>query len=261
MSVELVGARDHATEQPEHRVPLGMHLDVLMHGHPDAGEHEQRPEDVDRPAEGLQQGGASGDEDRSKDQRSEHSPEQHAMLVLGRHREVPEDQCEDKDVVDRQRLLDQVSREVLTGEIRPLPGPDHHAERQPQRYPHGTPCRGLLRADDVRIPVEHEQIDRQHPQDERDERCPDPEIDLHGYSSLGSRSRAWSRDRRPKVFPARWRAASPGWKAGLTTMRSGDTPLRSAQGTASLPSLIEAGPCCPRRKAQLGNCHSCFRAR
>src|SRR3712207_8958282 len=40
-------------------------------------------------------------------------PEQHAVLVLRGYREVGEDHGDDEDVVDRERLLDQVPGEVL----------------------------------------------------------------------------------------------------------------------------------------------------
>ena len=68
-----------------------------------------RAEDVDDPVERLEQRRAGDDEDRAHDERAEDPPEQHAVLVGLRHREVREDHEEDEDVVDRQRLLDQVA--------------------------------------------------------------------------------------------------------------------------------------------------------
>jgi hypothetical protein len=72
-------------------------------------------------------------------------PEQHAVLVLPRDREVAEDQRDDEDVVHRQRLLDQEAGVVLGAALRPQeppdPGPEQHrhrdvAGRQQQALPH-----------------------------------------------------------------------------------------------------------------------------
>ena len=45
-----------------------------------------------------------------QDQGPEDSPEQHTELVHRRHREIAEDDRPHEDVVDREALLDQVSR-------------------------------------------------------------------------------------------------------------------------------------------------------
>ena len=58
-------------------------------------------------------GGADADHRAAHHQRAEDAPEQHAVLVDRRHREVTEDHRDDEDVVDAERLLDDVAGEVL----------------------------------------------------------------------------------------------------------------------------------------------------
>ena len=76
--------------------------------------------------------------------------EQDPVLVLPGHGEVAEDQREDEDVVDCQRLLDQVAGEVLAPGLGAV-GPPHHAtEAEAERDPDRRPDRRLLDGDDVR---------------------------------------------------------------------------------------------------------------
>ena len=50
---------------------------------------------------------------RAHDDRADDAPEQHAVLIDLRHRERREEDDEDEDVVDRQRLLDEVAGQEL----------------------------------------------------------------------------------------------------------------------------------------------------
>ena len=54
----------------------------------------------------------------AEDQRAEDAVEQHPVLVLAGYGEVAEDDREDEDVVDGQRLLDDVAGEVLARRAR-----------------------------------------------------------------------------------------------------------------------------------------------
>ena len=108
----------------------------------DAGEHEERAEDVDRSSGSARAAPRRGDEDRAEHERAEDAPEQHAVLVLAGHGEVREDQGEDEDVVDREALLDQVAGEVLARRpARPSQQLDDHAEGEAERDPDAAETR------------------------------------------------------------------------------------------------------------------------
>ena len=128
----------------------------------------------------LHQHGAERDEQRAEDQRAEDAVEQHAVLVPGRHREVREHRDEHEDVVDGERLLDDVAGEELergiAGELRVVePGERRHLRQVPEhvaveqvvegereQHPDDAPGGGLARADLVRLAVEHAEVEREH---------------------------------------------------------------------------------------------------
>ena len=81
----------------------------------------------------------SADHDGAHDQRAEDAPEQHLVLIHGRHREVGEQQREDEDVVHAERFLDDVAGEELQ-RLRPAGiVPDAEVEEQRQRDPDDRP--------------------------------------------------------------------------------------------------------------------------
>ena len=63
---------------------VGFRVEVLLvvHRHPDAGEHQKGAEHVDDPVEVLNQVGAGGDHRAAHEQRAEDAPEEHAVLIL-----------------------------------------------------------------------------------------------------------------------------------------------------------------------------------
>ena len=75
---------------------------------------------------------------RAHHERAEDAPEQHPVLVLARDREGAEDQREDEDVVDAQRLLDEVAGEERDARLGAPPhknAMEHDRERHPDRRP------------------------------------------------------------------------------------------------------------------------------
>ena len=143
-----------ATHKAHHRVRVGLDGVLALEGHADPREDEEGPEEVDDPVELVDEIGAGRDHRAAHDERAEDPPEQDAVLVAGRDAEVAEDEDEDEDVVDAQRLLDQVARQVLEPRLRPHEDVDAHAEEQRERHPHDAPARGLPEGDLVRLAVE-----------------------------------------------------------------------------------------------------------
>src|SRR5690606_19341070 len=86
---------------------------LVTHRHTDAGDDEERPEHVEHPVVVLQHVAACEDERGAHDERAEDSPEQHTVLVGCRYTEVREDEDEYEQVVDGERLLDQVTGQEL----------------------------------------------------------------------------------------------------------------------------------------------------
>ena len=139
-----------------------------------AGDDEQRAEDEQHPPELRDQRGAQPDEDRTQRESAEDAPEQHAVLVLQRNPEAGEEHRPDEHVVDAERLLDDIPREVLA-ELRGTEGCEHdHREGEAEADPHDRLGERLAagRLVVVAVPV---QVDREHHRDDAEERSPSPE--------------------------------------------------------------------------------------
>ena len=86
------GAHRHeAAHQLEHRVGLGLDVQLVLRGHADSREDQEGAEDVDDPVEALDEDGAGADHRAAHEERAEDPPEEHPVLVLGRDPEVGED--------------------------------------------------------------------------------------------------------------------------------------------------------------------------
>src|SRR6266542_1311116 len=126
-------------------------------------------------------------------ERTEDAPEEDAVLVPRRDGEPGEDQHEDEDVVDRERLLDEVAGEELEPGLRPLHPPHAEAEEERERDPDRAPGRRLLHLHLVRVPVEHAEVQREHREDEQVE--DDPRQGRFHDTSCGAGARGtWCRD-------------------------------------------------------------------
>src|SRR5690348_4811718 len=122
------------------------------------------------------------------------------MLVLPGHTEVREEQDEDEDVVDRQRLLDQVPGEILESRLRSHDVRDARAEQKRQRDPGRAPHRRFADRDLVRLPVKDTEVQREHDEHERVEADPGPDADHRlSLSQRGGRYAAASVSSQLKV--------------------------------------------------------------
>ena len=111
------------------------------------------------------------------DQCAHDSPHEHAVLVLPGHLEVGEDQDENEDVVDAERVLDQVTSEEIERGVRPFQLPDEQIETERKQHPRDTPRGRFFDRDDVRLAIEADEVDRQHDK-HADMKC-DPEPEWH----------------------------------------------------------------------------------
>ncbi len=110
-----------------------MRVALLDHAPPRP--EQEGGKNIEDPREILDEHRTGGDEDAAKNQGSQDAQEQHPMLKLAGHAEEAEDDGPDKEVVDGQRLLDQIAGEVLLSESRPPGGPDDDSEQHAEGHP------------------------------------------------------------------------------------------------------------------------------
>ena len=123
---------------------------------------------------------AQPDHDRAHDQRAENSPDQDPMFVARRHPEVGEDQDEDEDVIDAERVLDQV-----TGKKIDRPGRRPATARRGALKPRESATQIRLRQIALRRLMRcgcaiAEKIDGQRDQNSKMKSDPKPNVDRHG---------------------------------------------------------------------------------
>ncbi len=109
VAVILRRRRSHLTSG----LPVEVRLLVGEPPHLDAGDEQERAEEVEHPVELGDQPGAGEDHHRAHHDGAEHAVDQDALLQFDRNGEEREQHQPDEDVVDRQRLLDQVAGDEL----------------------------------------------------------------------------------------------------------------------------------------------------
>ena len=124
------------------------------------GEDQDRAEPVRHPVPARQRRGARDDERGARDERTDDAPGEDATLLGPRDRERTEHHDEQEQVVDAERLLEQVRREPLLAELAAELEGDERAEPDRHRDPRDAPRERALARIDV-IAAMCDQIDRE----------------------------------------------------------------------------------------------------
>ncbi len=219
------GDAKHAPQEDDARALLGIEVGAATNERLQAGVDEERAEQLEHPVEARDERGPRGDHRASHADRPDDSPEQHTVLVLLRYAQEPEDQRDHEDVVDGERLLDDVGGQVRhrgvgaggagpaarqaapAGAIRQV---DHAREADAERDPERGPPDGLARRDPMRAAMEDAEIERQQGAHEQQERGVDPDHrrSVEDPASTGRAARAQARSSRMRHVAPWGRAAS-----------------------------------------------------
>ena len=140
-------------------------------------EDQERAEHVDDEVQRPEKDPRGRNQHRPHHQRPDDAPEQHPVLVRGWHRERREDEQEDEDVVDAQRLLDEVAGRPFNAGLGALERVHADVEDDGKANPGDAPGERLLSGHLVRVAVEDAQVEREHARDERQENSPGKEFD------------------------------------------------------------------------------------
>ena len=105
---------------------------------------EDGPEDRDHPVEGAHQRDAGEDEGAAQHDGAEDTPEEDAVLVPRRNGEAAEEKDENEQVIDGERLLQQVPGEVLEPLLPAVFEPDEETEADREHDPEHAPPDGFL---------------------------------------------------------------------------------------------------------------------
>src|SRR5690606_2627099 len=160
-AVVLLGDREELPHPPHHGVFLVLLFFVLLAEHVDGAPQQETAEDEEDPNEAGDQRRTDEDEDTAHDQRQQDADQQHPVLVHGGDREAGHDHHEDEQVVHAQRVLGDVTREVLDREVRAAEEPHPDAEHQRAADVEDHPLRRFAGGHFVRLAVDDHQIEQQ----------------------------------------------------------------------------------------------------
>ena len=170
-AAEPTRGRDRAADEAQHEVPVRVgRLGGAAEGAV-RDVQQQHAEPVDDDLEAIEQRHPDRDRDRAQHQRAGDADRDHTAAQLRRDREVPEQQREQEDVVERERALDQVHGGPLA--CRPARDGDAAGDDERERQPPDAP--------DDRLPPARCAAAGEQPQ-LRDDSCGDGD---HGGRSEG----------------------------------------------------------------------------
>ncbi len=119
VAVVVVGGAQEALGQPDDEVVGVVVAFLLRREEAPGGDDQDQPEQVERPREVVDDGHAEEDEPGAGEQREDDAEQQHLLLVLPRDGEAGHDDEEHEEVVDAERLLEDVALEVVDAHLWP----------------------------------------------------------------------------------------------------------------------------------------------
>ena len=170
---------DELLEPAHHRVALGMKLLFLLHDHLDAGHDQERAEDINDPLKLRDEHRPGDDHGGSEDERTEDAPKEHAVLIGRRHGEVGEQHRKNENVIYTQRVFDDVAGGEFQSRPRPSEIPNADVEEHGESDPRDRPAARFAKRNDMRLPVEDAEVEREHAEDENVEADPEPGVVCH----------------------------------------------------------------------------------
>ena len=153
---------------------------MLSEKHSQSGDQQEDAEQVENKMKAPHQRDAAQDHDSAHDQRAEDSPHQRAMLGPRRHAEISKNQYENKDVIDAQRIFDEVSSKKIEAGLRSFNVPDEPIKSERYQHPQYTPLAGRTHAQFPPAVFETDKIDNQRDEDADVKSDPKPNAGCHG---------------------------------------------------------------------------------
>src|SRR5882757_9892986 len=119
----------------ENKTFLGVNRLFLYEQHVNSGIHDEGAENVQHPGEPLNQLGACQDHCSAHYQSAQNAPFEHAVLDTFVDREGAENNQKKEEVVDAERLFDQVASKEFQSRLSTRVMQDTYAEQNGERHP------------------------------------------------------------------------------------------------------------------------------
>jgi len=178
--------------------------------HFEAGKQDEGSQHVEHPMQPGNQRHAGSDHKPTHDQSPNNAPKQHAMLILARDLKIGEEHGNHKDIIHRERQLDEITGQKFQGFLFAAEGFQRQGEEHGQAKPSGGPKQRLPEFDHMRPAMKQPQVEGQKNQYAADKTRPVPSSNVYQADH--------------KLIPAP-SPRKPVIKARITSKR---LPLRSA---------------------------------
>ncbi len=174
--------REHAADESQNEVVLQVDRLRFAEQHPQPGDDKERPKNKKNKMKARDERNAQPDHGGPHHKRAQDSPDQDPVLVARRDPEVGENQTEDKNVINAERVFDQVTGKEIDRLVGALQPPDEGVESQGETDPEKAAPDRTGQTDALVRPIA-EKIDEER--DENPEMKGDPEPNADRHEALG----------------------------------------------------------------------------
>ena len=148
--------------------------------HSECGDQQENAEQVENKMKPLYQSDTAHDHDSAHDQGADDSPHQRSMLCHRWHAKVSKNQYKNEDVIDAQRIFDEVSSEKIEAGLRSFNVPDEPIKSKRYQHPQYAPLGGRTHAQFTAAVFEADKVDNQRDEDADVKSDPKPNAGCHG---------------------------------------------------------------------------------
>jgi len=148
--------------------------------HSECSDQQENAEQVENKMKPLYQSDTAHDHDSAHDQGADDSPHQRSMLCHRWHAKVSKNQDKNEDVIDAQRIFDEVSSEKIEAGLRSFNVPNEPIKSKRYQHLQYAPLAGRTHAQFPPAVFETDKIDNQRDEDADVKSDPKPDAGCHG---------------------------------------------------------------------------------
>ena len=164
--------RQESPDKKKHRIPFGMDVFFLLKRHFDAGQNQKDAKDINQPMEYMDHHNAGDDKKTAHDLGADNPPEKNSVLIADGNLKIGENYHEDKEIVDTQRELDEITRQELKGCLGALKEKNTDIKQKREANPEKTPSQSLFHRNRMGFAVKDQLIHDEHGDDKKVESDP-----------------------------------------------------------------------------------------
>ena len=199
--IKIAGHGNHFPAEPHQPAVAKFFLVAFAEKHAERGEDEKRPKEAENEVKTRDERNAQPNHYPAHDEGAENSPNQHAVLRFSGDAEIAEDQNKNKNVIDAERILDDVTGQKIETRLGPFQAHHENVESKRECDPKKAATPGRAHAQFAVAPLKLRKIDNDRDEHTDVKRDPKPNASRHRIATV-SRQRAHRnrKGRRVRLF-------------------------------------------------------------